>query len=265
LLPPADHRIEYAEEQIADMDLWRSTLGLGSCCCLSFALLGTGCASKKYVNKQVGPLDQRITSVEKKTNEHGSSIEGIETDLSKTREQVLDLDANLGKTNQRLDETSNRADQAATTAQNAETRAIRLERAIDNMDAYKLARTTQVLFAVSKSNLDAAAKAELDAIAQEAMSKKRFVFEVQGFTDSRGSASLNLALSQRRAEAVVRYLTMEKQIPLRNIHLIGAGPASPVADNRTREGRRQNRRVELRLFALELDLSSSAVTPAQLR
>lgn len=247
------------------MDYWRFTLGIGSSCCLTLALLGTGCASKKHVAKQVDPLNQRVGTVEQRTAEHSASIEGIETDLSKTREKVLDLDANLGKTNQRLDETSNRANQAQSTANSAETRSVRLERALDNINAYQLARTSQVFFAVSKSNLDAAAKAELDAIAAEATSRKRYVFEVQGFTDSRGSAAGNLALSQRRAEAVVRYLTIDKQIPLRNIHLIGAGNASPVADNRTREGRRQNRRVELRLFALELDLSSSAVTPAQLR
>lgn len=243
----------------------RILLRFGSGVCLSLLVLGTGCASKKYVAKQVDPVSQRVSVVERRSADNSASIEGIETDLSKTREHVLDLDANLGKTNQRLDETSDRANQAGAAAQRAENRAVRLERAIDNINAYQLARTSQVLFEVAKSNLDPDAKAELDAIAQEAMAKKNYVFEVQGFTDSRGSAALNLALSQRRAEAVVRYLTMEKQIPLRNIHLIGAGNASPVADNRTREGRRQNRRVELRLFALELDLSSSAVTPAQLR
>jgi OOP family OmpA-OmpF porin len=251
------------------MEYRRFTLGVGTTFCLGVAMLGTGCATKKYVGKQVAPLDQRLSTAERQNGEQNASIENIENSLSKTREQVLDLDSNLGRTNQRLDDTSNRANQAAAAAgdarQYAEVRTNRLERALDNVNSYKLATTSQVLFAVAKSNLDGAAKATLDEIAEQAAAKKHFVFEVQGFTDSQGSAAGNLLLSQRRAEAVVRYLTIDKQLPLRNIHLIGAGHSSPVADNRTREGRRQNRRVEVRLFAPELDLSSSAFTPVQLR
>jgi len=102
----------------------------------------------------------------------------------------------------------------------------------------------------------------LDDIAQKMTSQRRYVLEVQGFTDNTGGPSINLALSQQRAEAVVRYLTVDKSLPLRNIHLIGAGSASPVADNKTRAGRKQNRRVEVRVFAPEADVTSA---DAQLR
>lgn len=256
------------------MNYKRFTLSVGSCICV-IALTGTGCATKKYVSRTVTPIDERLKANEKRTGEQSTSIETLETGLSKTNEKVMDVNANLGKTNEKLDETSNRANQAQQTAgqaqqqaaearQYAENRANRLDKAIENIDAYKLMKTTQVLFKVSHSELDKDAKAVLDQAVQEATAKKHYVIEVQGFTDSTGSASANLALSQRRAESVVRYLTVNHQIPLRNIHLIGTGEEAPVADNKTRDGRRQNRRVEVRLFALEFDLSS-AVTPAQLR
>lgn len=261
------------------MNFQRFTLGVTSCLCVGFALMGTGCATKKYVGRTVAPVDERLKQNEKRTSDQAKSIEGLETGLSKTNEKVVDLDGNLKQTNTKLEDTSNRANQAASAANQAQQQATdakqyaenranalhkNLEKTVENIDAYKLAKTSQVLFATSRSDLDQEAQATLDQLAQEVMSKKHYVIEVQGFTDSRGSKEGNLALSQRRAESVVRYLTMTKQIPLRNIHLIGAGQDAPVADNKTREGRKQNRRVEVRLYALEFDLSS-AVTPAQLR
>lgn len=237
-----------------------------------FILSGTGCATKKYVTKQVTPLDQRVSQQEKRSSDQAATIETVETGLSKTRERVTDLDAGLKQNSERINATSERANAAAEAATNAqqsatdaktyaENRSSGLQRSIDNVDNFQQASTTQVLFAINRSELDDKAKAELDKIAQEAAPRKRFIIEVQGYTDSRGSKSLNLALAQQRAEAVVRHLTMTSKIPLRRIHLIGVGPDSPVADNKTRDGRRQNRRVEIRLFAPEFELSSTN-TPA---
>jgi outer membrane protein OmpA-like peptidoglycan-associated protein len=75
------------------------------------------------------------------------------------------------------------------------------------------------------------------------------VFEVSGFASSDGSASFNEKLSDRRADAVLHYLVERHQIPLRRIVLpFGYGESMPVADNATREGREQNRRVEVKLL-----------------
>jgi outer membrane protein OmpA-like peptidoglycan-associated protein len=75
------------------------------------------------------------------------------------------------------------------------------------------------------------------------------VLEVSGYADSRGSINLNRALSQRRADAVIRYLVESHNIPLRRIVTpFGYGEMNPVAENTTREGREQNRRVEIKLL-----------------
>lgn len=235
---------------------------------------GSGCATKKYVTAKVTPVEQRVTSAEKLNTEQGTAIDELEKDQSRTRERVSDLDANVKQANERATDAGSRATQATNAAQQAqtqatdarkyaETRSNTLERFIESRDQMKLLKTQNVLFKYGRHELDDSAKATLEQLATEAKAMKRFVLEVQGFTDSTGSASRNLDLSQRRAETVVRYLTMQN-VPLRSVHLIGSGSLSPVASNNDEQGRRQNRRVEVRLFAPEVE-SSSANTTAQLR
>jgi OOP family OmpA-OmpF porin len=72
----------------------------------------------------------------------------------------------------------------------------------------------------------------------------KVMIEVAGHTDSMGSEAYNLRLSQRRAETVRAYL-IEKGIAADRLIAKGYGESSPVADNRTKEGRYKNRRVEL--------------------
>lgn len=102
-----------------------------------------------------------------------------------------------------------------------------------------------VIFASGKSDLLPAAKARLDQVAEALkQSDPNAKFEVDGYTDSRGSAPLNQELSQRRAEAVRNYL-VSQGVPTDRITAQGLGPSNPVADNETAEGRANNRRVEI--------------------
>jgi OOP family OmpA-OmpF porin len=75
------------------------------------------------------------------------------------------------------------------------------------------------------------------------------VLEVSGFADATGNVDRNRALSQRRADAVIRYLVENHNIPLRRIVTpYGYGESHPVAENSSRDGRAQNRRVEVKLL-----------------
>src|SRR5262249_46501354 len=89
----------------------------------------------------------------------------------------------------------------------------------------------------------------LDDIAKKALAAKGYVIEVTGFADSTGNTAHNRVLSQRRADAVIHYLVETQQIPLRRIVTpFGFGESNPVADNATREGRAENRRVEVKVL-----------------
>lgn len=226
---------------------------------LAVAMLGGGCATKKYVTQTIDPVEKRVSATESKNTEHDKAIDGLETDLSATKEKLNDLDSTARKTSERVEVVGNQATQAqstATAAQRqaqdartyAETRTTELERFIEGRDRYQMAKEQHILFSTGRSELTKEAQAAIEEIVQEAQAKNRFIFEIQGYTDSTGSKNLNYQLSQRRAESVVRHLTGAHKIPLRSIHLIGSGPDDPIANNRTRDGRKQNRRVEVRLF-----------------
>lgn len=120
---------------------------------------------------------------------------------------------------------------------------------ISSLDDFEEKNTATINFKVGSAVLTTESKATLDEIATRAKSEKGFVLEVRGFASADGSESLNDRLSERRADAVVRYLAQKQEIPLRRIILpFGYGEAMPVADNTTRDGRKQNRRVEVKLM-----------------
>jgi OmpA-OmpF porin, OOP family len=102
---------------------------------------------------------------------------------------------------------------------------------------------------VRSSVLSEDAKAALAELAAQAKTERAYVIEVTGFASADGGENLNRRLSQQRADAVVRYLAEFHMIPLRRIITpFGYGESQPVADNTTREGREQNRRVEVKIL-----------------
>ncbi len=104
-----------------------------------------------------------------------------------------------------------------------------------------------VTFAISSDLLTGNSSGILDEVTEILKRYPDMVIEVAGYTDNRGSVSLNKALSQKRAESVVRYFTV-KGISSANLTAKGHGIESPIADNNTAAGRAQNRRVELHII-----------------
>jgi outer membrane protein OmpA-like peptidoglycan-associated protein len=120
---------------------------------------------------------------------------------------------------------------------------------ISALDDYQVQNTTSVLFRVGSAVLRPDAKQQLDQIAQQALQAKGYVLEVSGFASADGATEANKRLSQRRADAVIRYLVENHNIPLRRIITpFGYGELNPVAENTSRAGREQNRRVEVKVL-----------------
>jgi outer membrane protein OmpA-like peptidoglycan-associated protein len=120
---------------------------------------------------------------------------------------------------------------------------------ISSLDDYVVQSADTVNFKVNSAVLSLEAKAKLDQIAQAAMQLKGYTIEITGFASAEGSTQRNKVLSQKRAEAVINYLVETHNVPLRRIGTsFGFGELQAVADNTTREGREQNRRVEVKLL-----------------
>jgi len=119
----------------------------------------------------------------------------------------------------------------------------------ENLDNFEVRFKWAVMFATNSDKLDAVAKSSLDSLVALSKPMEGFVIEVEGFTDSTGSAEFNRRLSMRRADAVVSYLTDVHSVPARRIATpVGMGAAKPVADNSTESGRAANRRVDVRVL-----------------
>jgi outer membrane protein OmpA-like peptidoglycan-associated protein len=120
---------------------------------------------------------------------------------------------------------------------------------ITAMDDYVVQSTATVNFLVNSARLSPEAKAQLDEVATAASTLKGYMIEITGFASAEGSTQHNKALSERRKQAVMDYLVETHNVPLRRIGTsYGFGELQAVADNSTREGREQNRRVEVKLL-----------------
>src|SRR5262245_16525108 len=180
----------------------------------------------------------------------------LEERASNTEAKLTQVEANAQRLSGQLDElaaVSNAARGGAKAAQATADAAVAGVNAtndrISALDDYTPQTVTAVNFKSGSAILSPDSKTKLDDIATKALNAKGYVLEVSGFADSNGSIALNRALSQRRADAVIRYLVENHNIPLRRIVTpYGYGETNPVADNTTKDGRAENRRVEIKLL-----------------
>lgn len=213
---------------------------------LLIPLIGTGCATKKFVRNDVhdtvAPLETRLGKVDEKTTDNTNQIHELD---QKTEREIGDVQKKADQAQQDATKAGQDAQSAGQLAQKGVDQAARVREELANADKFQPLTTESVLFKFNHSDLTDEAKQALDQIAEKVKPLPHYVIQVQGFTDTTGTARYNLELSHHRADSVVRYLTMEHKIPLVRIYELGYGDASPVAPNKTRKDREQNRRAEV--------------------
>jgi outer membrane protein OmpA-like peptidoglycan-associated protein len=219
---------------------------------LNVEVEGHGEASGELAADKVrfSETDMRVArSVESRAAPLEERASNTETKLGQVEENAQRLSGQLDE----LAAVANTAKGGAKAAQESADAAIagvnETNERISALDDYVPQTTTAVNFRVNSAVLTTDAKTKLDELATRALNTKGYVIEVAGFTDATGSIQKNRILSQNRADAVIRYLVENHQIPLRRVVTpYGYGKSNPVADNTTREGREQNRRVEVKLL-----------------
>src|SRR5918992_4441865 len=184
-------------------------------------------------------VEANVTPVENRVGEAEGRIGQVEQNAQRLSGQLDELAA-----------VSNAARGGAKAAQETADMAVAgvsaTNERISALDDYTVQQSVNVSFRVGSAVISREAKTTLDEIAQQALRARGYVVEVRGFASADGSENANRRLSQQRADAVVRYLAETHNIPLRRIITpFGYGEKQAIADNATREGREQNRRVEV--------------------
>jgi outer membrane protein OmpA-like peptidoglycan-associated protein len=163
-------------------------------------------------------------------------------ELGKTQAELAATKKQVGETSKELSETNK---QLAATSQEV----VDTNKRINELDQYELVKVVTLAFDVNSAKLTDAAKAQLDELASRAPGAKNYLVEVQGYADPSGDFDKNLKLSGDRADAVVQYLTVKHQIPLRRIMVpMGYGETKLLDTSPTATGLAKNRRVEVRVL-----------------
>jgi outer membrane protein OmpA-like peptidoglycan-associated protein len=204
-----------------------------------------GCASKNYVKQQTTPLINKTNELDDLTAQNSKAIKDVD---ARAQAGIQQVNAAAAAADQKAQAAGQSAAQAQTSADNAVHRVDVLSNAVANLDNYRVVSESAVHFGFDKDSLTKDAKAELDKLGATVPNTKGYIITVEGGTDSVGPADYNYALSERRANSVIQYLGEKYNVPPHKIYLIGLGKDKPVQDNKSRDGRAANRRVDIRLM-----------------
>ena len=215
-----------------------------------FAIGGsTACATKKFVRTSVGEVNDKVDSL-------GRSLEETQERTRQNEAKIADVDKNTQAAQQAAKAADDKAvaansaaSAAANTANGAVAKADEVDKASKKLVFEVVLNEDQGNFKFGKTALPDEAKTRLDQmIDQIKADPKGAYFEIEGHTDDVGDKMVNERLGMERAEAVKLYLYEQHQIPLHKMNVISYGEDKPVAPNKTKAGRAQNRRVVIKVL-----------------
>jgi peptidoglycan-associated lipoprotein len=192
-----------------------------------------GCAKKSFVQREVGEVNKKVDAVSAEVEKTQQRVQQNEV-----RIDAVDKSAQSG-----ISEAKGSAGAAMTKAQEA-------EKAAKGKLIYTVTLSNdKVRFPVNKAEISDEAKAMIDeAVAPLVQANRGVFFEIEGHTDNTGDAAYNFKLGEERAMAVRDYIAKKHGIALSRLNVISYGEEKPVADNKTRDERAQNRRVVIRIL-----------------
>jgi len=210
------------------------------------SLFIAGCATKNYVKQSITPVDQKIDQVDKSSQSRDSSQVA---DLGKTNQVVDENEKKLSATTE-IARTADTESKSATAKANQNSKDLNdLRNVVANIDDYKPAGDQVVVhFGVNKDTLSKDEVAKLDQVASQVGSTQRYFITVEGFTDQTGDKAYNNQLSRRRADQVISYLVGSKNIPVYRIHTVGLGDQKLIDDGKGKKAREASRRVEITVY-----------------
>ena len=207
---------------------------------VALALGGTtACATKKFVRTEVTQVNDKVDTLSRSVEEN--------------QERTRAAEGRIGEVDERAQAAAqkahSRADEAATAASEAASKADAVDKASKRLVYEVVLNEEKGNFKFGKATVPEEARAEIDTLVQQLKDNPNGGYiEIEGHTDNAGGKQLNYKLGLDRAENVKRYLYEQHQVPLHKINIISYGEDKPVAPNKTRAGRAQNRRVVIKVL-----------------
>jgi len=211
---------------------------------LALALGGTSaCATKKMVRQNVGEVNDKVETLSKSVEENQERTRANEG-------KITEVDQKAQAAGQKAQAANQRADEAYANADKVNGRADKIEAASKRLVYEVVLSEDKGNFKFGKAALPEEAQTEIDQlVAQLKANPNGAYIEIEGHTDNVGAKDNNYKLGLERAETVKRYLYEHHQVPLHKINVISYGEEKPIAPNKTKAGRAQNRRVVIKVLA----------------
>ena len=210
----------------------------------------TACATKKFVRTSVGEVNEKVDSQGRAIEETQERTRRNEGRISEVDQKAAAADQKAAAANQAAAAAHSAANAANTVGTEANAKVDTLDRASKRLVYEVVLSEDQGNFKFGKTVLPDEAKQKIDQmVAQLKTDPKNIYLEIEGHTDNIGAAKTNEQIGLQRAESVKKYLYDQYQIPLHKMNVISYGKDKPVAPNKTREGRAQNRRVVIKVLA----------------
>jgi outer membrane protein OmpA-like peptidoglycan-associated protein len=214
-------------------------------------------ARKKYVQRQLSPIRNRVNELDDLTAANARQIKDVD---ARAQEGIRQASAKANEADQHATEAGNRAQQADQTAQQASHRLNTVEQVVGNIDQYQPTSQTEIRFRPGQTVLSAKAKEALDGMTTNLRDQKGYIIEVQGFSANRGQAGIQS--SQALANSVVRYLVEKNEVPVYRVFVMGMGNARMAASSDDPNSRpAHGNRVQVSLLKNSVDQLASASQP----
>jgi outer membrane protein OmpA-like peptidoglycan-associated protein len=177
-------------------------------------------ARKKWVSRQVNPVKDRLNELDQLSAKNASDIKDVD---ARAQAGIHKAQSTADQADQQATQASTQANQAQQTAQQATMQTAALNTTVSNLDQYQRITDTELRFRPTQTTLNDKAKAALDTVATQLTGQKGYIVEVQGYSGVRGQAGMQR--SQNMADAVVRYLVENHQVPVYRIYRVAMGNA----------------------------------------
>ena len=219
-------------------------------------------ARKKYVQRQLGPVTNRVNELDELTAKNSKDIKDVD---ARAQEGIRQSMAKANEADQHAVQAGQTAQQAQQLAQQTGTRVDTVSNVVTNLDQYKPVTNAEIRFRPGQTVLSKKAKDALDQMAGNLKDQRGYVVEIQGFSAGRGAAAIEQ--SQRMAEAVRRYLVINSDVPVYRVHVLGMGNA-PIKTEDGKTERIRGARVQVALLKNDLETltasnNGSSYAPAQ--